>query len=277
MLIEKAAGALGAYISGVLLDDNLSMTDFAAIQKALLEHEVLFFRDQNISALQFQSLARRFGEVEDHPAYPTVPEAPDVQMLESTSEAPTRIEKWHSDMTFRKEPPSLTLLHGQIIPGYGGDTLWSSASAAYAELSDPLKEMLNQLSAVHDFRNGFQESLAEPGGEQRLAEAVAANPPVRHPLVRVHPVSGKRAIFVNALFTVSVTQLSSRESRALLQLLCEQIVVEEFTVRLSWQPHTLAIWDNRVTQHKPVNDYFPQHRLMHRMTLKGEAVKGVSD
>jgi taurine dioxygenase len=271
MELRKAAGSLGAFVDGLTLADAVgSDAAFAAVQSALLEHEVLFFRDQRIAPVEFQAFARRFGQVEAHPAYDTVPGAPDVQILESTAERPSKIEAWHSDMTFRPTPPSLTLLHGRIIPPHGGDTLWASASRAYAALSEPMRRMLDELQAVHDFRHGFQESLAEPGGAERLADAVAANPPVRHPLVRTHPHSGRKAIYVNTLFTTHIDGLPRAESDALLAFLYRHVVTDEFTVRLSWQPDTIAIWDNRTTQHKPVNDFGLQHRMMHRVTITGE-------
>jgi taurine dioxygenase len=269
--IEKAAGALGAYVSEVSLADVAESSDaFAEIRAALLEHEVLFFRDQDITPVEYQAFARQFGQVEAHPAYETVPEAPDVQILESTPEAPSKIEVWHTDMTFRPAPPCITLLHGQIIPPYGGDTLWASISAAYDGLSEPIKKLVDSLEAVHDFRHGFQESLAEPGGPERLAGAIAANPPVTHPLTVTHPETGRRVIYVNALFTTHVVGLSRTESRMLLEFLYRHVVTEEYTVRLKWSPKTVAIWDNRSTQHKPVNDFFPQHRKMHRVTISGE-------
>jgi taurine dioxygenase len=271
MELRKAAGSLGAFVHGVSLADvAASDAAVADVAGALLEHEVLFFRDQRISPVEFQAFARRFGTVEPHPAYDTVPGAPDVQILESTAERPSKIEAWHSDMTFRPTPPSLTLLHGRIIPPHGGDTMWASASRAYLALSEPLRRLLDGMHAVHDFRRGFAESLAEPGGPERLAGAVAENPPVRHPVVRTHPRSGRKAIFVNTLFTTHIEGLTRAESDALLGFLFRHVVTDEFTVRLSWQPDTVAIWDNRTTQHKPVNDFFPQHRLMHRVTITGE-------
>jgi taurine dioxygenase len=269
--VKKAAGALGAFVEDLALTDSAEVdSQFADFHQALLEHEVLFLRDQQIDPVTFQALARRLGQVEAHPAYPTVDGAPDVQILESTAAVPSKIEAWHTDMTFRAAPPAITLLHGQIIPAYGGDTLWASTSAAYAALSEPMKAFLEGLEAVHDFRHGFAESLAEPGGEERLRPAIAANPPVTHPLVTVHPESGKKAIYVNALFTTHIVGLSRDESRALLEFLYAHVVTDEFTVRLNWQPATIALWDNRVTQHKPVNDFFPQHRRMHRVTIAGE-------
>ena len=240
------------------------------MQALALEHQVLFFRGQHIEPLDFQAFARRFGPVLGHPAYPLVPGTEDVQVLESTPEAPSKIEEWHSDMTFSATPPTYTLLHGQIIPEFGGDTLWASAAAAYDALSKPMQGLLDGLQAVHDFRHGFRESLAEPGGEERLAGAVAANPPVSHPLIRTHPESGVRAIYVNPLFTTHIEGLTASESRDILNFLYRHTVTPEFTVRLSWEPHTAVIWDNRSVQHKPVNDFFPQHRKLHRVTITGD-------
>ena len=277
MRVDKAAGALGAYVKDVSLADAAASSDlFGEIRETLLAPQVLLFRDQDISPEEFQAFARRFGQVEGHPAYQTVPEAPDVQILESTAEAPSKIEAWHTDMTFRPAPPAITLLHGQIIPAYGGDTLWASISAAYEGLSEPIRRLLDGLEAVHDFRHGFQESLAEPGGAQRLAPAIAENPPVTHPLIVTHPETGKRVIYVNALFTTHIVGLSRAESRMLLEFLYRHVVTEEYTVRLSWAPKTVAIWDNRTTQHKPVNDFFPQHRKMHRVTIAGDRPAGLA-
>lgn len=271
MRLEKAAGALGAYVTGVSLAGAAdSQTLFTEVYEALIEHEVLFFRDQALEPTEYRDFARRFGEIEPHRAYPTVPGVPDVQVLESTAEAPSKIEAWHSDMTFRPAPPALTMLHGQIIPAYGGDTLWLSATAAYAGLSATLAKFLDGLNAEHDFCQGFRESLAEPGGAERLATAVEENPPITHPVIRTHPESGKKAIFVNSLFTTRIEGLAPLESNVLLQFLYRHLTTEEHTVRLSWQPGTVAIWDNRATQHKPVNDFFPQHRKMHRITIAGD-------
>jgi taurine dioxygenase len=269
--IDRAAGAIGAYVRDVSLADAAASSDlFQALREALLEHQVLFLRDQDVTPVQYQAFARRFGQVEGHPAYATVPEAPDVQILESTAEAPSKIEVWHTDMTFRPAPPAITLLHGQIIPSFGGDTLWASIGAAYEGLSEPMRRLVDGLEAVHDFRHGFQESLAEPGGAERLAGAIAENPPITHPLIVTHPETGRKVIYVNALFTTHIVGLTKAESRTLLEFLFRHIVTDEYTVRLSWEPKTVAIWDNRATQHKPVNDFFPQHRKMHRVTIAGD-------
>jgi len=271
MQVRKASGSLGAYLDGVSLEAaGQSETLFAAVHAALLEHQVIFLRDQQVTPVGYARFARRFGAIEGHPAYAVVPEAPDVQILESTLERPSKIELWHTDMTFRPAPPAITLLHGQVIPPFGGDTLWASTTIAYEALSEPIRRMIDPLYAVHDFRHGFQESLAEPGGAERLAAAIAANPPVRHPLVRTHPETGRRAIYVNRLFTTHIEGLGRSESDAILEMLYRHVVQDEFTVRLSWQPLTVAIWDNRATQHKPVNDFLSMHRKMHRVTIAGD-------
>lgn len=269
--LKPAAGALGAWVSGVGLADVAEFDQvYAQVREALVKHEVLFFRDQDVAPEVFAAFAQRFGQVLDHPAYATTEQSDAVQILESTAENPSKIELWHSDMTFMAEPPSFTLLQGKVIPAVGGDTLWASATAAFANLSTALQELLLPLTAIHDFAHGFAESLAEPGGPERLAPAIAENPPVEHPLVRTHPETGAKSLYVNRLFTTRIKQLSALESRHLLELLYSHVVADEHTVRLSWQPGTVAIWDNRSTQHKPVNDFFPQHRKMHRVTLRGD-------
>ncbi len=271
MQVRKAAGVIGAYVDGVFLLDAIGDSVLTSeLRVLLLEHQVLFLRNQALQPAELQALAQGFGELLDHPAYPLAPGADHVHVLESTSQAPSKIDLWHSDMTFHAKPPAFTLLHGQVIPDWGGDTLWASATAAYDALSEPFKEFLQCLHAVHDFRHGFRESLAEPGGEQRLAEAVAANPVVRHPVVRTHPETGRKALYVNPLFTVRIEGLTEPESRQVLAFLYEHQATAEFTTRLSWQPLTLAVWDNRSVQHKPINDYFPQHRKLHRATVAGD-------
>lgn len=272
MEIRKAAGALGAFVTGIDLAraaESPRLVD--DVRAALDRHEVLFFREQRITPQTMRAFAARLGEIEGHPAYPVVPGTADVQILESTPEKPSKIELWHSDMTFRAQPPVYTMLHGQIIPPYGGDTLFASMTAAYEALSAPYRTLLDGLTATHDFAHGFKESLAEPGGRERLAGAIADNPPVSHPVVRTHETTGRRALFVNTLFTTRINELSAAESESVLAYLFSHLVTPEFTVRLQWAPETLVVWDNRVTQHKPVNDFLPQHRRHHRITILGES------
>jgi taurine dioxygenase len=271
MRIDKLAGALGAYVSDCDVTDAIGSDDlFAELNGALNEHQVLVLREQHITPLEQRALALRFGPIEGHPAYDIVAGTADVQILDSTPEQPSKIELWHSDMTFRATPPMLTMLHGKVIPPYGGDTLFASQTAAYQTLSADMRSFLAGLTARHDFAHGFKESLAEPGRYERLKRALAANPPVDHPVVRTHPVTAAKALYVNVLFTVRINELTPTESRAVLELLFRHAVCDEFTARVSWQPNTLVMWDNRSTQHKPVNDFFPQHRRMHRITVAGD-------
>ena len=268
--IKPVAGALGAEIHGLDLSQELSKENSLRIRKLLNEYEVIFFRDQDISAARQKALALSFGPLQTHPAYATVAGFPEITILESTPDEPTKIEAWHSDMTFREHPPMGTVLKSVVVPPKGGDTLWSSMTAAYEGLSFHMQKFLEGLAAVHDFAHGFKESLAEPGGQERLADAIAANPPVRHPVIRTHPETGKKVIFVNSLFTTHIEGLRPAESDALLQMLYAHITTVEYSCRFQWQPHSIAIWDNRSTQHKPINDYFPAHRRMERITIDGD-------
>jgi taurine dioxygenase len=268
--IQPMSGALGAEIHGLDLSGDLSADDFLSIRKLLNEYEVIFFRDQPISPAQQKILASSFGPLQTHPAYATVEGFPEITILESTADKPTKIEAWHSDMTFRQHPPLGTVLKSEIIPPKGGDTQWASMTAAYNALSPSMAHFLESLTAVHDFSHGFKESLAEPGGRERLADAVAANPPVTHPVIRTHPETGRKVIFVNSLFTTHIVELQPKESNAVLAFLYKHVTTDEFTCRFQWRPHSIAIWDNRSTQHKPVNDYFPAHRRMERITIDGD-------
>ena len=268
--IKPVAGALGAEVYGLDLSQDLSEEDTLRIRKLLNTYEVIFFRDQNISPARQKALALSFGPLQTHPAYSTVEGFPEITILESTPEKPTKIEAWHSDMTFREHPPLGTVLKSVITPPKGGDTLWASMTAAYEGLSFHMQTFLEGLIAVHDFAHGFRESLAEPGGKERLADAVAANPPVKHPVIRTHPETGKKVIFVNSLFTTHIEGMRPAESEAILAFLYRHVVTPEYTCRFQWQPHSIAIWDNRSTQHKPINDYFPAHRKMERITIDGD-------
>lgn len=272
--VTPLAGALGACVDAVDLTGTLDQASVAALRAALVEHQVLVFRDQALTPTAHRALAAHFGPLQCHPAYPTPPGVPEVSILEHSAEKPSKIELWHTDMTFRERPPLGSILHARVVPARGGDTLWSSQFAAYEALSDSMQRFLDTLTAEHDFSYGFKESLAEPGGRARLAQAVADNPPRRHPVVRVHPVSGRKALFVNRLFTTRIVELSATESAALLEMLYRHATRDEFTFRLKWAPDTVAFWDNRCTLHKPVNDHGLQHRVMRRVVIDGDAPRG---
>ncbi len=268
--VNPIANALGAELHGVDLTTGLTPEVFKEVRRQLVEHEVIFFRDQNISPEQHRALAASFGQLQTHPAYETVEGIPEITILESTAENPTKIEAWHSDMTFRKHPPLGCVLRSKIVPPKGGDTMWASMTTAYDALSAPMQSFLSGLTAEHDFSYGFKESLAEPGGRERLAQAVVDNPPVVHPVIRTHTESGKKVVFVNSLFTTRILELSRGESDAILNFLYDHVTTPEFSCRFKWEPNSIAIWDNRSTQHKPINDYFPDHRMLHRVVIDGD-------
>lgn len=272
--VRRVAGALGAEVSGPDLGSHLDDEMIDALGAALAEHQVLFFRDQVMTPRQQAALGARFGKLQSHPAYPLADGIAGVSVLEHTAEKPSLIEEWHTDMTFRPDPPLGSILHARVVPAVGGDTLFASMTAAYDALSDGMKRYLDPLEAIHSFAHGFRHSLAAPDGA-RLRSAVEANPPVRHPVVRVHPVSGRRGLFVNPLFTTQIVGVPERESRAILEFLWAHAISPEFTVRFAWQPGSIAFWDNRSTQHKPVNDHGLQHRMMHRVTIEGDRPVGV--
>tara|TARA_R110002072_G_scaffold89232_4_gene199878 strand:+ start:3441 stop:4247 length:807 start_codon:yes stop_codon:yes gene_type:complete len=264
---EAYSGTFGATVHDIDLCNPLTSTELGDLRAALLEYEVLFFRDQPLQPEHHSALADHFGPPQFHEAYDHVPGFPQITILENDAERPSKIEVWHSDMTFRPSPPIGSILHGVIIPERGGDTMFASMSSAFAGLSDQMQLLLSGLTAVHDFSYGFKESLAEPGGQARLADMVQNNPPVEHPVVRTHPESGKQGLYVNPLFTVGIKGMKEKESRALLEFLYQHMIIPEFTCRFRWQPDSIAFWDNRITQHKPVNDYWPQHRKMQRITI----------
>lgn len=268
--LKPYAGALGAVVENLDLSSTISPSVFDELNQALLEYEVLFFRDQPLEPKDHAQLASMFGEPQMHEAYPHVEGFPQLTILENDEANPSKIEMWHTDMTFRASPPLGSILHGVIVPEKGGDTMFASMSAAFEGLSPAMQDFVSGLTAIHDFSFGFQESLNEPGGRDRLAQMVIDNPPVEHPVVRTHPLSGKKGLFVNSLFTVSIKELSKKESDSLLALLFNHVVTPEYTCRFQWQPDSIAMWDNRITQHKPVNDYWPAHRRMQRITIDGD-------
>lgn len=261
---------LGAEVRGVDLREPLTPEIIAALEAGLLEHGVIFFRDQPIEPQHHLALAQAFGTPVAHPAYPTVEGFDVINILEITPESPPKIDTWHTDMTFQERPPLGSILRAKVIPEHGGDTLWASLFAAYDSLSDRMKGYLEGLVAVHSFAHGFRHTLAEPGAMERLRPAIEANPPRRHPVIRTHPKSGKKALFVNRLFTTRIEGVPERESDALLAFLYDHLETPEHTCRFRWSPNAIAFWDNRSTLHRPVNDFWPAHRKLERITIEGD-------
>lgn len=190
--VKPLSGALGAEISGADLTDIHNKKMYSEIQQLLLEYEVIFFRNQNISHTQHKVLAESFGDLQTHPTYTTIDGYPEISILKSTPEVPSKIEAWHTDMTFCEIPPMGAVLRCKVPPPKGGDTLWASATAAYNHLSKTMQGFTSSLKAIHDFRKGFKESLDEPGGHERLVQAVKKNPPVEHPVIRIPPKPEKK-------------------------------------------------------------------------------------
>ena len=269
--IIKEDSALGATITDIDLKQPLEEKLTVFIAKALAENEVIFFRNQDITPEQHRAFALNFGQLQSHPVYPTIKGFPEITILENDEKNPSKIEKWHTDMTFKKIPPLGSILLGKVIPEKGGDTLFASLSAAYSDLPLDLKQSLEEMTAVHSFEYGFKESLAEPYGREKLAQALIDNPPVEHPVVCTHPVTGKKLIYVNSLFTLKIKSLNDSESSELLEFLCDHIKKDKYQCRFSWEINSIAFWDNRSVIHKPDNDYWPQLRRMERITIDNTA------
>jgi taurine dioxygenase len=268
--VERLGARLGAQIHGLDLRAGLSPETARAFEAALIEHKVLVLRGQKLTTAEHVAVSRMFGELEVHPMRPQG-EFPEILVLDNDKDNPVlSTDVWHSDTTFRKNPTRYTILRCQIIPKVGGDTLWADMEAAYAGLSDTFKAMIAGLRAVHDFQN-FRVLFSKSDEDQaklRRMEEMFPNP--SHPVVRTHPVSGRKGIYVNPQFTLRIEGLQADESRALLDVLCEQAHVPEYQFRLRWEPDTIVFWDNISTQHYAANDYYPQRRRMERTAVVGE-------
>ena len=264
--------AIGALVENVDLAGPLDDEQFADLQAGLLKHQVLFFENQRLTPVQHRDFAARFGALHTHPLYPGVPEAPELFTLDNHQANPTDNDSWHTDVTFIETPPKAAILHAHLLPASGGDTIWSNMKAAFEALSPSFRDYLTTLDAVHDFTRGFPASgvVAGNAGAEAHARAVAANPPVTHPVVRTHPETGEDGLFVNYTFTDRIVGLTRKESDAILGMLFEHIQKPEFLVRWRWSENAIAFWDNRVTQHYAVNDYLPARRVMVRATILGD-------
>jgi taurine dioxygenase len=260
--VQPLSPAIGAEIRGVDLSQPLDAATFGVVERALLDREVLFFRDQHLTDAQHQAFAERFGPLQRFPFADPVDEAtPAVHAIAIDGSLPRRsnADIWHTDATFMQRPPLGSVLRAVALPGSGGDTLFASASAAYDALSPQLKQLLDGLTATHDFTKSSTHRRA-------LHDQY---PPVSHPVVRTHPVTGRKAIFVNRIFTVRINELPERESDMLLAFLYDHVGSPDFQVRFTWSPGAVAVWDNRCTQHYAVLDY-SSLRVMHRVVIDGD-------
>ncbi len=274
--VTRTGVNLGAEITGVDLTRPLSELHFKAIEQALVDNQLIIFRDQDISSENLMDFGRRFGELTVHPFAPSEKEAPQlIKFRNDETTPPFGTDVWHSDETFRAEPPMATMLVAKEVPAIGGDTLFASMTAAFDGLSDRMQQHISGLEAIHDFKPFkalFNDSLEE---RKKLQTFELQYPPQLHPVVRIHPVTGRKLLFVNPQFTLAIKGMDERESRSLLDTLFHQALVPEYQFRHHWAPNTLAVWDNRSTQHYAIHDYYPQRRYMERVTIKGGPVTGV--
>lgn len=263
--VEPITGSIGAEISEVDLrdfDDEI----ISEIKQAWLDHKVLFFRDQDLTQSQHVAYGRALGELEVHPFITNVPEHPEIIVLESTPENFSAAEQWHSDVTFRENPPLGSALFGRIIPAYGGDTCWANMELAYELLSDDVKEQIEGRVAIHSYVKAFGRGMTD---EER-AKAVEDFPDQKHPVVRTHPETGAKSLYVNRIFTVGIDGMTQAESRDLRHMLYRQAHIPEVQCRFRWRPNSVAQWDNRCTQHYAVPDHGGSHRRVERVTLIGD-------
>jgi taurine dioxygenase len=269
-------GFIGAEVRGADLA-RLDDAAFAALRDALVRYEVIVLRGQRISLEDQMAFGERFGELSVHPFSPNLEDKPAVIVLDYSADHPAaRTDVWHADETFRANPPMATMLRARIVPERGGDTCFASMTAAYRGLSERMKRHVHGLEALHDFkpfRSLFNDS---PEHRRRLRELEDEFPNPWHPVVRVHPVSGRRALYVNPQFTVRIRGLKEDESNALLAFLYAQASVPEYQLRVKWEVDTVVMWDNRSVQHYAPHDYYPQRRSMERVTITGDIPVGVS-
>lgn len=281
--IRPMAGALGADIHGVDLAKPLDEATFAAIERAFHDYLVIQLHGQQLTPEQQVAFTRRFGPLSRSPYVKHLDQHPDIiAVLKEADERgiSTFGNAWHSDFSFLEEPPLGSVLYALEVPTHGGDTLFANMYAAYEALSPGLKRMLDGVNAMH---SGKPYGTAGPSPDLKLSRSIAiergrpeADRETAHPVVRVHPATGRKALFVNAIYTTRFEDMTEAESAPLLQYLFEHIQRPEFTCRLRWRKGDLAMWDNRCTLHYAVNDYDGQHRLMHRTTIRGERPRGIA-
>ncbi|PKO92831.1 MAG: taurine catabolism dioxygenase [Betaproteobacteria bacterium HGW-Betaproteobacteria-10] len=271
LLIEPYTPNIGAVVHDFDLANIQDTGVRAELKKALFEFQVLFFRNQHLSPEQQTEVARVFGDPDKTKAF--FPRHESVKSIELIETRPVGhrygTDQWHADISFSANPPTGTVLYSHVIPASGGDTLWSSATAVYDSLPKSLQLYLEELEAVHSFEHsGWPNYFAQlEDGEAVYRKARADNLPVVHPVIRTHPVTGKKLVYVNPNFTDRIKGLSRQQSDALLVFLFAQFQRPEFQARLRWEEKTVAIWDNRATVHYATADYGNQHRLLHRITF----------
>ncbi len=267
--IRPLTPTVGAEISGVDLRKPLSHGEVDAIEEALLAHGVVFFRGQDITPEQQLAFARQMGPVDIPPFAPRYGSDPELLVLDQAKPKGEGADEWHSDNTFMAEPPMGSILKAVQLPTYGGDTCFASMHAAYDALSAPMKRMLEGMQAVHDITRPLQKAIDAGHSNADLAEVQHKWPPVSHPVVRTHPITGRKALYVNGNSTVRLVGLPARENEVMLRFLIDHVRDPVFQCRFRWDLHSIAFWDNRAVQHYAVPDY-AERRVMHRVTLAGD-------
>ena len=265
--VEAITPVIGASISGISLNQDLKSDTVEKIYNALIKYQVIFFREQNLTPESHLQLAKRFGDIDPgHPVYPHVEGFQSIVLLKNDESSRPDTNDWHKDLTFKSNPPFASILHGVSVPKIGGDTLWASMSAVYDSLTDGWKEDLEGLEAIHDmgtFRNDFYKE----GGINSVNSALKKVGSAVHKVIETHPISGKKYLNVNQSFTRNIVNVSQGASDHILKFLFQLLARPEFQVRFHWQNNSVAIWDNRITQHYAVNDYLPNSRHMQRVTI----------
>ena len=267
MKVIQLTPSIGATISEISLNKDLNSETIEQIYSALIKHQVIFFRGQDISPDTHLKLAESLGEIDSgHPVYPHVEGHQSIVLLKNDVNNRPDTNDWHKDLTFKSNPPFASILHGVKVPKVGGDTLWASMSAAYDELPNGWKEHLEGLEAIHDmgtFRNDFYKE----GGIDSVNSALKKVGSAVHKIIETHPISGLKYLNVNQSFTRNIINESQGPSDHILQFLYQHISKPEFQVRFHWEDNSIAIWDNRITQHYAVCDYLPELRHMQRVTV----------
>jgi alpha-ketoglutarate-dependent taurine dioxygenase len=276
--VHRVAGRIGAEITGVDARADLDDETIAAVRQALLDHKVVFLRDQRLDYASEVAFAERFGPLTlGHPTLSSPPDQPLLEEIDSHKGGPAN--QWHTDVTFLDRPPAFTFLHGVVIPEVGGDTIWANTVAGYESLPDELKALADSLrivhSNIHDYAAGPPRHADDnPVLRAHRAEFVSTAYQTEHPAVRVHPETGERALVLGG-FAQTVVGLSPQGSRDLIRLLQDYVIRPENTVRWRWRVGDVAIWDNRATQHLAVYDYGDAHRRGERVTVAGPVPVGV--
>ena len=264
--VRPVGSTIGAEISGLDLCGPLDDAVVADIERCLFAYKVVFFRDQPLSPDQHVAFASRFGDLEVHPFIPANPDRPELVRFEKDPTIGGYENGWHSDVSWRERPSMGAVLHAVEVPPVGGDTLFCDMYAAFDGLTPDLQARIEGMTAVHDFSMVFGHTIkAEDKGAMR-----EQYPPVEHPVVRTHPATGRRLLYVNRFFVDHIVGLDRDQSDALVDQLARQAETVEYQCRFSWEPHSVAFWDNRAVQHYASSDYWPERRVMERASIVGE-------